>query len=305
MVNNPGALNIEFDILTYAAAQATEGGASGASTITIEGVALADLQQTLNFFGMSVQLKGGMTKGLPLANPAQAGLILQGTIYQCYGNWVGQEQSLTLVVYPATFTYGHPGNFVLNWPKGTSLSDALKNTLAVAYPDLGVIVNIANTYVTGYDIHHVCASLIDLGNWLKAFTQTPTSPGVDIFIPANNTLVVLDGATVLSQKVTQIAFNDLIGQPTWIQPGIVQIMTVLRADIVPGTSVKMPPGYPGSAGAVQTTSAVFANQPNGLKYQTAFQGLFTVLSVRQIGNFRDSAGTSWVTVLQCAVQLGA
>jgi hypothetical protein len=43
-------------------------------------------------------------KGLPLANPAQAGVILEDTIFQGYGNWIGVEQYLDLVFFSNSFT---------------------------------------------------------------------------------------------------------------------------------------------------------------------------------------------------------
>ena len=42
-----------------------------------------------------------MAAGLPLANPAQSGVFVQGQVYQAYGNWIGENMSLTLEIVPA------------------------------------------------------------------------------------------------------------------------------------------------------------------------------------------------------------
>ena len=46
-------------------------------------------------FGMTIKMWVGMSKGLPLAKPAQQGLVLEGTVWQVLGNWQELSYGLT------------------------------------------------------------------------------------------------------------------------------------------------------------------------------------------------------------------
>jgi hypothetical protein len=80
---------------------------------------------------------------LPLANPAQAGLLVQGYIWQAFGNWIGTDQSIDLIIAPGPpppdiNNLSVPPNLTLNWQQGQSMSDAIKNALTTAYPGFTV-----------------------------------------------------------------------------------------------------------------------------------------------------------------------
>ena len=64
--------------------------------------------------------------------------------------------------------------------------------------------------------------------------------GVAIY-PQGASFVASD-SSVTPAKVTQLNFQDLIGQPTWIDSPLIQIKTVMRGDIALGQSIKLPPG---------------------------------------------------------------
>jgi hypothetical protein len=294
-VDDPGALNIEFDFFEYVYAIPM-----GNSTLTIEGVSLEDLQQAPQFAGQQLSMKAGMSAGLPLANPTQAGLVLAGQIFQSFGNWAGTEMTLDFVVIPSLYTVSSPGNIVLNWKKGTTLQQALATTLSIAYPNTTAVFRIAQ-HINSHDDIGAYSTLSNLAKHVKSVTKSPTSPGVDIvYLNTANTIIVLDGS--VQTNPTQLQFTDLIGQPTWTDVNVMQFTTVMRADIGVGTVIKMPQGLQDVPGIVTTTAAAF---PSQLKYKTAFQGTFLVQSVRQIGNFRDPNGASWATIFQCVPQTPA
>ena len=93
-------------------------------------------------------------------------------------------------------------------------------------------------------------------------------------------------------KLTTLKFQDLVGQPTWVDPGTVNFRTVMRADIVLGSAVQFPQGV--QAPYVLTTQG--AAQPNSPAMdKTSFQGTFNVIEVHHWGNSRDPNGDSWVT----------
>ena len=125
----PGALNIEFDLPVYSF-DAFE----GQQFIRVWGVGLQMLGQAANLNGQNFQLYAGMQKGLPLANPAQAGLIAQGQVFQAFGNWEGVNQTLDLIINPGLAGPGQTQNIAWNWTANTSLSGALSTTLNQAFP---------------------------------------------------------------------------------------------------------------------------------------------------------------------------
>lgn len=292
-VNDPGALNVELDLL--AAFYGIPQGDTGGATVTIHGVPLSDLQQANNFAStrnVKMVVRGGMQAGLPLAVPSQAGLLLEGQIFQTYGNWANTEMNLSFVLIPSGFTLGKQGNFVFNWMPGQSLADALNATLNVAYASFGykINMNIGTAYATSAPITHIIPTLTKFAQFIHSLNGVR---GVNIAIN-NGTILVTDGS--IQKKAKQLLFTDLIGQPKWVEPNIMQFMTVMRADIQPGTLVTMPVGFFNSPGIIATTpSSAPSQQPQN---KTAFQNNFLVQSIRHIGNFRDPDGTLWALVFQ-------
>jgi hypothetical protein len=298
-VDDPGALNVEFDFFEYAA-----GTPMGLSTLTIEGVSLAELTSQQAFVGANISMRAGMTKGVSqFVQPNQAGLILNGSIFQAWGNRVGTEVALNFAIYPAgalsQFTITNPGNIVFNWLPGQTLQAALQATFATAFPNatpvffLGNHVN-SNKLAVGTAV----SNLTGLGTFLKSYTAAHSPPAVTIAQTRNqNTIQVSDGSS--QPSTTQLLFTDLIGQPTWVAPGTMQFMTVLRADVQIGGIVKMPAGLQSVPGSVTTTQAAF---PSSEKYKTSFQGAFQIQSVRQVGNFRGTGDAAWATIFQAIAQ---
>lgn len=299
---DPAALNIEFDlaILPYATP-------AGAQTITIEGVSIADLMQSAQFGprivngvwqqGMTLELKGGMGKGLPLASPEQKGTLLKGVIWQSFGNWEGTEMTLDFIVNPGGFDSDHPGNFVLYWQKGQQLSSALQQCLSVAYPGAPLSINISQLLVQSHDEMHLCGTPEELAQLIQALTNGKfvgtQYPGVTIMMQGGS-ISVFD--TSWQPPVVQINFSDLIGQPTWIDVNTMQVKLVMRGDLQVGTIIKMPAGLSGTAGQVVTAGN---SLPSGMNYQTTFSGKFQVIEERHVGNFRSPDGASWATIVNC------
>jgi hypothetical protein len=292
--NDPGALDIELDLLSFPSATP-----AGNCTITIHGISLSDLQQAKQYANMQILVKGGMQAGLPFANPRQAGVLLQGKIQQSFGNWVGTDMNLNFVIVPSAYTYANPGNFVLSWLPGQSLALVLQNTLEVAYPNSQITVQIGNQYATSAPILSYYHTLSQLAQWLSSFTKStsPTGSGVQIYTAGDGSVFVYDGSTQLA--VTQLVFTDFIGQPKWVDIAVMQFTTVMRADIQINSVVKMPVGLQGVPGIVQTQAA---SQPSQLKQQASFQGAFTITAVRHLGRFRSPDGAEWVSIFQAVPQ---
>ncbi len=297
-VFNPAALLVEFDFFSYLnAASGTDG-----ATITIHGVGLSNISQAQKFTGRVVQVSAGMSGGLPLEDPTQKGLILNGQVMQAWANWVGSEMNLNLLVFPSLYTYSTPGNFILNWQAGKSLQDALTTTLNVAFPDVGVVFNLSKPYILGRNVQSMHNTLSQLAGLIKSTTATPGFSGVTISTPINNTITVSDNLNVTGQQQPkQIKYTDLIGQPTWVNAAAMMVTTVMRGDIQVGSVVTMPqgPGGPGQVTLAGVGISAQSVQPSRVNYATAFQGQFQVNAIRHIGNSRDTGPTAWVSVFEC------
>ncbi|WP_320533671.1 hypothetical protein [Robbsia andropogonis] len=289
---NPAALQVEFDLLVN-----PYGSSSEMSMVTIHGISMDELRASQTFAGMNLTLKGGMQKGLPLAKPSQAGVLLKGYIIQSFGNWEGTELSITFVVSPTGYTFDSPGNFVMDWPAGTTLGTALKNMFQVALPSMTVTDNTSAKVVLSHHEQHYASTLDGIADVVYEMTKGnfvgSSYPGVKIAIQGGE-IQLYDQTT--QETYTQIEYTDLVGQPAWFDTSHMMMKLVMRADIKVGSYIKMPQGMQSSAGQVVTTAS---SQPGQVKYSLAFTGTFLVDSVRHIGDFRGANGASWITVVTC------
>lgn len=295
----PGAWNIELDIPVIAADTP-----QGFGNLQIWGVSLQEISQANNLVGMNITVSGGMQKGLPLANPAQAGVLVNGYIFQAFGNAIGTGRTLNLVIAPGPATSSNKGgigtiaqprNFTLNWQGGQPLGPALKQCLQTAFPGYTINVNIsdniqwpANDSPTGfYPTLQQLAQVVRASS--KAKVQTANYAGVSIVVNGT-TINVFDGTQSSgNSKTTQIAFQDLIGQPTWIQAPNIQFATVMRADLAVGSPIMLPPTL--VTNTQQANSQILNQKAN-------FQGTFTLVSARHIGVFRQPSADSWVSIFE-------
>lgn len=285
-----GALNIEVDIPVYTYAQP-----GGNAFIEISGVSLLEISQASNLNGMNISVYGGMQPGLPLAtadfNQGQYGLLVQGTIFQAYGNWIGTQQTLDLNLFPPTGTNDNPVNITVNWLKGTQLSQAIQQTLATAFPPpFQIIVNISPKLVLPQTQPGYHGTLTQFAQYIKTMTKAllgGSYMGVDIAVQGKK-IIVDDGTKTQTAKL--INFYDLIGQPTWIDDATIQFKTPMRADINPFDAITFPP-------AIVTTGF---NAPSPFTNANAtFHGTFIVQDIRHVGNFRQSSSDDWCTIINC------
>lgn len=285
---DPGGLNVIFDLYVY-----TQATPMGNSWIKVEGVPQSILSNAQQFAGtpsgpVTLTLSGGMgAGGLPLANPAQAGLLVAGNVFQSFGTWVGTQVDITFFVQGSIYSINNPGNIVLNWTAGTQLSTALQNTLQTAYPGYKINMNISNNLVLNHDEKGAYSTLSGLAQLLEDIT--PTSVQITI---NNNVINVFDSTYQPTPK--PLVFTDFIGQAQWIDQNVIQIRTVLRSDIQVGSQIKMPQGYANIPGFVQTT---YNSYPSSINYTSAIKGNFWVQQVRHVGDLRAPNGNSWCTII--------
>jgi hypothetical protein len=285
---DPGALNIELDI-QIAALDSPQN-----AFVRIWGVSLQTISQSRDFNGAPIKVYGGMSKGLPLANPEQQGLLVQGVINQSFGNWVGTSMTLDLIITTAGNTDTTPNalNITLNWKKGQTLQTAIANTLSVAAPGLAQNINISDDLVLpADDTTGTFATLAAFATYVKAASRSikgsTTYGGVDILY-REDIFQVYDGTTEAEPKDLQ--FIDFIGQPTWIAAALIQFNTVMRADLAVDNYIRFP------RQPVVTTAA---SNPR-YRDKTAFQGVFHIQSIHHVGSFRQPDGMAWVSVFEAA-----
>lgn len=287
---NPGALQVEMDIPVnpFSTGDAANG------YIKIWGVAPYDVVRQADYNGLNISVYGGMSAGLPLANPQQAGLLVQGKIQQAYGNWRGTEQSLTFIVGPSVGTPGTPGNFPFVWTKGMPLAAALQRLFNTAFPGLKQQITISPNLVLGYTETGYYQGLKPFAIWLNQRTQPiigGTYQGVQIS-NKGNAIVVWDG-TQAPSNITQINPQDLIGQPTWISPTLINVQTVMRGNVNLGDTIQLPQTI-----ISQTASSQLYLAPQN---QTSFNGKMLITKAQHFGNFRQPDPASWNTTFWAAV----
>lgn len=287
--NLPGALNVELDIPVIAYDLPM-----GGALVRIWGISLQEISQAQDNNNKSIKVFAGFQKGLPLANPSQAGLILQGYIFQSYGNWIGTDQTLDFIVLAgsAPASKAQPArNLAFNWKSGTKLKDAIQTTLTTAYPGFTADINIDDKLVLPNDAPGFYTSLTQFSQYVRQVSRAiiggETYQGVSITLQEKK-FAVFDG-TAANNNTKQIDFKDLIGQPTWINAPSIQFKCAMRADLKVGEVVKLPKTQVTNSSAAQSS---LVNQ------KVAFQGDFQISSMRHVGNFRQGDASAWVTVLE-------
>jgi len=314
-VNNPAALNVEWDIpiAPFATFQ-------GLQSIRVWGIGLQMMAQAAllspaspGALGAAFTLAAGMKPGLPLATAAagQARVIAQGSVFQAFGNWQGVNQTLELVVQSVALN--PTGGIKWSWQPGQGLGAAIQNSLLAAYSASGYSVPTPNVAVSivqqqstknvsgAYPSLDAFASMILEQSKAIGAQQTGNAqyPGVAI-VCFGKTIYVYDyswtGAPV------QLAFQDLIGQPTWINPATVNFRAVMRGDLQVGSQVKFPTGIV-SPYALTTATAAVPGTP--ARNASAFQGTFVVTEVHHFANFRQADADSWVTAFNAVPYIGA
>lgn len=290
----PGALNVELDIPVVPFATPM-----GGALVRVWGISLQDIGQASDLNGKLITVSGGMQKGLPLANPKQSGVLVQGYVFQAFGNWIGTDMTLDLVIQAGAGPNGTgqpeaPRNIILNWKAGTSLSQALKTSLNTAFPGFTQTINISSKLVRGNDEVGYYASLTELCQYLKQVSKDIVGKdyaGVDLVL-SQKAFTAYDGTAASgAPQPVQIAFQDLIGQPTWIEAPLIQFKCAMRADLKVSDAVKLPPTL--VTNTQQAQSSLVNQRAN-------FQGNFNITSLRHVGNFRQADAASWVTVMTAA-----
>lgn len=279
---NGSALRVELDIPVFSYERP-----AGNARVKVYGVSYADIQGQSDLNNADITIYGGMAKGLPLANPQQAGILFQGTVFQCFANAQGRETSLELFLIAKPPT----ANLSFTWGKGASLESAVRQVLSIGYPNSTITGGFDPAQVYTEDQPFSYQNLQQLGKFVydtsKAINPSATYIGARITQNPKG-FYLFDGTVRPAAKA--ISFLDLIGNATWLEFQVMQFMAVMRADLVAGDKITMPQGTNQINSA--SSFATFRNR-------AAFQGEFLIRGLRHVGDSRQLSAEAWVTVVDC------
>ncbi|AMH00948.1 hypothetical protein AL485_18255 [Serratia liquefaciens] len=295
--DSPGrGLHIEFDALITGYDVVNSG-----TVITIFGLPISMISQSVNLVGGRVILQAGFASGLPLANDTQYGPIIMGEIYNAYGNWVGTNQALSLVINPAPLpnTEAEKG-ITLVGREGDKLGDVLGNALKKAYPKFNVDVSISDEIVLSESPAAVYENLEELATVARSMSQAVIKDegylGIQISAQCSG-IRVFDNYKVESAPIKGILSHELIGQPTWVDYQTVSFKCPLRKDLRNGDVVDLPINIVSGPASILSV-----NSPQSLSSQrndVTFSGRFLISSVRHVGQYLTADGSNaWVTIIE-------
>jgi len=293
--NNGSALQIELDVFQTYYHQPAQAG-----YIKLSGVTFQDLNTSANFNPSGnnycgVQIFVGMSKGLPYANPQQAGMIINGSILQAFGNWQGNQTSLDLIVIPTTYVIPNDVNLSFNWQKGQTLQQAVTNTLNKAYPGVPVSGSFSSDLIYTETQAQLPMTLIPFSKYVNQVSkQIITNSDYQGASIANTPdgFYLTDG-TNTEVSVIDIDFVDLIGNVTWINSFTIQFKVTMRADLNIGNLITLPRGIP-----YVNTAGSFSQARSNI----SFDGTYLINSIRHVGNNRQPDGNSWCTIIEAIIQ---
>lgn len=284
------ALDVDFDIPVSDFATPMGGG-----YVRIYGIDLATIAQASDFNLMDIEVFGGMQRGLPLAKPRQAGLLVAGTIQQAFGNWVGTDMTLELIYTAGNTRPDVPTNLTIDWKQGQLLADAIRATLRVAFPGYTASINISPRLVLNHDQPGYYSTPLQFARFIqdvsRGIIRDEGYRGVRIFLKERE-FIIQDATTRTTPR--PIEFNDMVGQITWLSANTISITTVMRGDLQTGDFIRLPPGL-----SIIQTLTTPASQSQA-RARDAFAGVFQINNARHTGRFRASTGQSWITTFQAS-----
>ncbi|EFN6231550.1 TPA: hypothetical protein JLT96_000422 [Escherichia coli] len=293
----PGCgLHVEFDFEVTGLDVVCSG-----TMLTIYGLPIDMLKQSVSLQGGLVRMKAGFVQGLPLANKDQQGEVIYGEIYLAYANWIGTNQTLNLVINPSIRKSddGKPFSIEGQGEAGERVGDVLVRALQKAYPNKLIDCTVSDNLVlpepwTGKYTEIGSLAMV-VKNASIAMMRNERYSGIAISILSDR-IRIYDNASAKWGEPKTIHAHELVGQPTWIAPFTVSFKCPMRGDIRCGDVVNLPEGlYSGAASIVMANTMA----PGVIsKNSTTFTGKFLVKSVRHIGSYLTADGDAWVTVFE-------
>lgn len=296
----PGAgLQLEFDALITGYDVVSSG-----TSIALYGVPISMLRESANLAGYQISLTAGFISGLPLANEDQCGLIIQGVIFNPYGNWMGTHQSLNLIVNPSAVLNdkGQEIAITVDGKKGDLFSDVLMRALKTAYPKFQIEISISDKLVLQEDGKGVYPRLAQLAASMRSQSyyviNDQSYSGVQMVMQGNS-IRVFDNTSGNGSAI-KILPHELLGQPTWIGINTISFKCPLRSDLRLADEIELPVNIisgPGELLAVNSERSY-----SSMRDKVSFSGKFQINSVRHVGDYLSADNSnSWVTIYEALV----
>lgn len=293
----PGrGLHIEFDAVIVGLDVVSSG-----TMLTVYGLPMDVLKQSVKLHGCQVSLFAGFSQGLPLANPEQQGEIINGEIYSAYANWIGTNQTLNLIINPANKRYenGQSLGLSVQGKRGERLGDVMVRSLKESYPNKKIICTVSDKLVLPEDCpwtyQDVSSLAVAVRSLSMALIRDKSYLGVGI-IMQSDTIRIYDNSALDWSSAKEIQPFELIGQPTWISPFVMSFKCPMRGDLRNADIIALPQNImSGTTGILMTNTTSFGSQ---VKDNVIFSGKFMIQSVRHIGAYLVADGDAWVTVYE-------
>lgn len=288
---NGAALSMYIDVMQYPFNQSRQNG-----YIKIRGVNFNVLNQTANFNFAKIKISVGMSKGLPYATAApKPGLIIDGTILQCFGNWIGTDVSLDLVVGPATYNPNINTNIPFDWGTAETLEQAVRKSLGVAYPSVPVNGSFSDKLKYTEPQWGTYNNLLEFSKQVFAYSKqiNPSSSYAGATITSTATGFLLTDGTVAPPKKINVNFQDIIGNLTWKNVAKIQAKLVMRSDLNIGDVITFPKGTP---------ALNVINNFSQFRNDISFQGDFVISQIRHNGDSRQVSSDAWCTIVDAVIK---
>ncbi|VFS51409.1 hypothetical protein [Budvicia aquatica] len=274
-------LHVVFDIPTLG----LDAGIAGAS-LAVFGLPLSILRHAVNLRGARITMYGGFQDGLPLANPEQSGVVVNGWISMAYGNWVGVNQSLNLTISPIPWLTeeGKGIAITLSGERGDKLSDVIRRGLTPAFPEeFPIKINIRDNLILREPLKVPCYTIFAVAVQIKRIVQSlsggDTSYAGIRVVAHKGSIEISDDSYEPEEK--DIAAKDLIGQPCWLGPMVMSFKTPLRTNLSINDRVKLPESL--LSGSPLVVGSQQSKLPESARLN--FSGIFQIIAIRHIGEF--------------------
>jgi hypothetical protein len=316
-IYNPGCLEIEFDIANVYANMSIP-----ATHLRIHNVPVAFLKNARSYNGMNITLSGGFKPAnpnyqskMPLENPALSGVLGQGVVNTCFGNWLGTNLVLDFLIWPSP-TLGSndlvrsPNNgsgtvyqYNFEWTSGSLLNALTQMFSKLGFsmvPDLKIDTVFDKPPTNGFKASYttfgeMAAAILSMSISVRDPSTYSNSANQGVYQEYRGVWIGFKGPNILvydgTQKIGAVQLKDeeFIGQPTFVTAdGIVQSVHPMRNDILLGYDIQYPQNIPTIIGPQYT--------PSGREYSlNASSSTLRVQQVRHVGKFRGTSATSWAT----------
>lgn len=287
-----GGLLVEFDVpVTVFSLGLAD------SWIRIYGLPFVQLRTASELNGMVLELWGGEQVGLPLANPKQAGLLMQSRIIQAFGNREGVNSWLEMYVGQEVGRLDMPVNLPFDWRKGQKLSDAIEATLKIGFPGSKPNIKIDDRLVMAHDegdaghYQYLSQFARHIEDYTRQTIKEPAYTGVKMFWNGS-AINVLDSSQVDRSKAKKLDPIQFHGQPAIQTSGGIQIKTVMRGDFYINDVINIPQT------PVTATPGAMTQYPLIDRKNLMFNGDFLINGLRHIGSSR---GYEWITIIDAQI----